>query len=102
MAGDRLRSVATTSAGVTATNAKDLADQLALPYSKEVLAVFSKTIVPSAVPRARYVARHSALCTSRSSVRFVHGQLSLRSGRLRLVSTRTPWFIASGDARRAG
>lgn len=54
MAGDRLRSAAATPAGVTVTNAKDLADQLALSYSKEVLAVFSNSIVPSAVPRARY------------------------------------------------
>ena len=54
MAGDRLRAAAATSAGVTATNAKDLADQLALSHSKEVLAVFSNSIVPSAVPRARY------------------------------------------------
>lgn len=54
IAGDYLKFSAAMSVGVTATNAKDLADQLALSYSKAALAVFSNSIVPSAVPRARY------------------------------------------------
>jgi hypothetical protein len=54
IAKDYLRFAATMSVGVTARNAKDLADQLALSYSKAALAVFSNSIVPSAVPHARY------------------------------------------------
>lgn len=61
IADDYLRLAAAMSVGVTATDAEDLANQLAIAYSKATLAVFSNSIVPSPASSARQ--RSSMLVT---------------------------------------
>lgn len=51
---EHLRFAPAMSVGVTATEAHEMADQLAISYSKAALSVFSKSIVRSPGPHARF------------------------------------------------